>query len=255
MIGIVGGVGPYAGLDLLHKLLDNTLANSDQEHLDTVLLSLSSGIVDRTEYLVGKEKENPAFAITEVLLKLEKIGAKVAGIPCNTAHAEGIFSIIQNQLHSAGSSIKVLHMINETVSFIAATFPEITRVGVLSTTGTYLSGVYNKALKLRDYEVLLPNLEMQETVIHPAIYDPVYGIKAVANPVHPVARENLLKGFSFLKKRGAQALILGCTEIPIAIPEQLLQDVVAIDPTFVLARALINQADPDKLKPLMITPN
>lgn len=70
-----------------------------------------------------------------------------------------------------------------------------------------------------------------------------------------MARENLLKGFSFLKKRGAQALILGCTEIPIAIPEQLLQDVVAIDPTFVLARALINQADPDKLKPLMITPN
>ena len=48
MIGIVGGVGPYAGLDLLRKLLDNTLANSDQEHLDTVLLSLPSGIMDRT---------------------------------------------------------------------------------------------------------------------------------------------------------------------------------------------------------------
>ena len=46
MIGIVGGVGPYAGLDLLRKLLDNTLANSDQEHLDTVLLSLPSGIMD-----------------------------------------------------------------------------------------------------------------------------------------------------------------------------------------------------------------
>ncbi|MCK5136793.1 MAG: aspartate/glutamate racemase family protein [Bacteroidales bacterium] len=249
MIGIVGGVGPYAGLDLLHKLLDNTLANSDQEHLDTVLLSLPSGIMDRTEYLLGKEKENPAFAIAEVLLKLEKTGAKVAGIPCNTAHAEGIFNIIQDVLHRAGSSIEVLHMINETVSFIAATFPDITRVGVLSTTGTYLSGVYNKALKLKDYEVLIPTMEMQETVIHPAMYDPVYGIKAVANPVHPMARENLLRGFSYLKKQGAEAVILGCTEIPIAIPEPKVEDVVTIDPTFVLARALIFRANPEKLRP------
>ncbi len=255
MIGIVSGVGPYAGLDLLHKILDNTLANCDQDHLDTVLLSRSSGITDRTEYLLGKEKENPAYAIAEVLLKLENTGVEVAGIPCNTAHADGIFSIIQDQLHRAGSSIKVLHMIDETVSFIASTFPDITRVGVLSTTGTFLSEVYNNALTLKNYEVLLPTLDMQETVIHPAIYDPVYGIKAVANPVHPMARKNLLKGISFLKKRGAQAVILGCTEIPIAIPEQLLEDVVTIDPTLVLARALIYSADPKKLKPLgnMIT--
>lgn len=249
MIGIVGGVGPYAGLDLLQKLLDNTLAKCDQDHLDTVLLSLSSGITDRTEYLVGKEKENPAYAIAEVLLKLEKTGAKVAGIPCNTAHAEGIFSIIQDQLHSAGSSIKVLHMINETVSFIASNFPDITRVGVLSTTGTYLSGVYNKALELKNYEVLLPTMEMQETVIHPAMYDPVYGIKALSNPVHSRARKNLLRGFSYLKKQGAQVVILGCTEIPIAFPEPKVEDMVTIDPALALARALIFKANPRKLKP------
>ena len=250
MIGIVSGVGPYAGVDLLRKLLDNTLANSDQEHLDTALLSLPSGILDRTEYLLGKEKKNPAFAIAEVILELEELGAKVAGIPCNTAHAEGIFGVIQDQLHRAGSSIEVLHMINETVSFIASTFPHITRVGVLSTTGTYLSGVYNKALKLRNYEVVLPTMEIQETTIHPAMYDPVYGIKAVANPVHPLARENLLKGFSYLKKQGAQAVILGCTEIPIAIPEPEIEDMITIDPTLVLARALIHSVNPEKLKPL-----
>ena len=253
MIGIVGGVGPYAGLDLFHKLLDNTLANSDQEHLDTVLLSLPSGIMDRTEYLLGRENENPAFAITEVLFKLEKTGAKVAGIPCNTAHAEGIFNIIQELLHRAGSRIKVLHMIDETVSFIASTFPDITRVGVLSTTGTTLSGVYNKALQLRDYEVLLLTIEMQETIIHPAMYDPDYGIKAVANPVHPMARENLLRGFSYLVKQGAEAVILGCTEIPIAIPEKEVDGVDTIDPTLVLARALISSTNPEKLKPLTIT--
>ncbi|RPI41687.1 MAG: aspartate racemase, partial [Bacteroidetes bacterium] len=58
MIGIVGGMGPYAGLDLLRKIYDNTLAGSDQEHLDTILISLSSRIPDRTEYLLGKENLN-----------------------------------------------------------------------------------------------------------------------------------------------------------------------------------------------------
>ena len=58
MIGIVGGIGPYAGLDLLKKVFDNTLANSDQEHLDTILLSMPSKIEDRTEYLIGKVKIN-----------------------------------------------------------------------------------------------------------------------------------------------------------------------------------------------------
>ncbi len=247
MIGIVGGVGPYAGLDLFHKILNNTLANSDQEYLDTVLMSLPSGILDRTEYLVGTVNENPAFAITEVLLKLEKAGATIAGIPCNTAHSQRIFGIIKDQLNGAGSSIRVLHMINETVSFIASNFPKVIRVGVLSTTGTFLSGVYNEALLLKDYEVLLPTMQMQESIIHPAIYDPAYGIKALSNPVHPRARENLLKGFSYLKKQGAEAVILGCTEIPIAIPEKEVDNVVTIDPTLVLARALIYRFDPRKL--------
>lgn len=248
MIGIVGGVGPYAGMDLFRKLIDNTLAAVDQEHLDTILMSLPSGIMDRTEYLVGKIKENPAFAITEVLIKLEKSGAQIAGIPCNTAHADGIFNIIQNNLQKAGSSIKLLHMINETVSYIADNFPEISKVGVLSTTGTYLSAVYKKALKLRDYEVILPDMEMQETIIHPAIYDPVYGIKAISNPVHPKAKESLLEGLSYLKQKGAEAVILGCTEIPLAISEKDVKDVIIIDPTEILARALIYYTNPAKLK-------
>ena len=77
MIGIFGGVGPYAGIDLLKKVYDNTIANNDQEHLDTVLLSISSSINDRTEYIEGRVKENPAESITKVLLKLESIGQRL----------------------------------------------------------------------------------------------------------------------------------------------------------------------------------
>lgn len=250
MIGIVGGIGPYSGIDLLKKVFDNTIANSDQEHLDTVLLSLPSSINDRTEYLEGRVKENPGLAIANVLLKLQDTGATVAGITCNTAHSKDIFDVILQQLAQSKSTIKVLNMIDETVSFISTNHKDINKVGVLSTTGTYRSGVYAKALMAKGYEVIVPTLELQESLIHPSIYHPTYGIKAISNPVHPQANNNLLQGISFLKGQGAQAVILGCTEIPLAITEKEVDGIVTIDPTNVLARALIFNTAPDKLKPL-----
>lgn len=250
MIGVVGGIGPYSGIDLLRKVFDNTLANSDQEHLDAVLLSMPSSIKDRTEYLMGKVKDNPGIAIADVLLKLQNTGATVAGIPCNTSHSEKIFNVIQLELKKAKSTIKVLNMIEETISFIAANYPNITKVGVLSTTGTYKSGVYSISLQSKGYEIIVPSLEMQENLIHPAIYHPTYGIKAASNPIHPQARKNLLQGISFLKEQGAQAAILGCAEISLAITETQINGLVTIDPTNVLARALIYKHNPKKLKSL-----
>jgi len=249
MIGIVGGIGPYAGLDLLRKVFDNTIAGKDQDHIDAILLSMPSSILDRTEYLVGKVKENPGLAIAEVVKRLEMAGAMVAGIPCNTAHVSEIFQPILDELLMEGCRIKVLHMIHETVSFLAGTFPRIKRIGVLSTTGTYLNSVYKDALEAKGYEVFRPGSEMQEQLIHPAIYHPEYGIKSVSNPVESRAKNNLLEGFSYLKERGAEAVILGCTEIPIAFPEKNIEGLVAIDPTTVLARALIQYDTPEKLKP------
>ena len=249
MIGIVGGIGPYAGLDLLRKVFDNTIAGKDQDHIDTILLSMPSSILDRTEYLVGKVKENPGLAIAEVAKRLEMAGAMVAGIPCNTAHVSEIFQPILDELLMEGCRIKVLHMIHETISFLAGTFPKIKRIGVLSTTGTYLNSVYKDALEAKGYEVSRPRSEMQEQLIHPAIYHPEYGIKLVSNPVQSKAKNNLLEGFSYLKERGAEAVILGCTEIPIAFPEKYIEGMVAIDPTTVLARALIQYDTPEKLKP------
>jgi len=250
MIGIVGGIGPYSGLDLLKKVFDNTLANNDQEHLDAVLISASSKIKDRTEYLIGAIKENPAIAIAEVLLKLHATGAIVAGIPCNTAHSEKILNVIHQELINADCTIKVLNMIEETVAFIKLNYPEISKVGVLSTTGTYKSGVYAKLLKSKGFEAIVPSIEMQEALIHPAIYHPTYGIKSISNPVHPQARKNLMQGMSFFKEKGAKAVILGCTEIPLAITEPLVNEMITIDPTYVLARALIHNTTPSKLKPL-----
>ncbi len=250
MIGIVGGIGPYAAIDLLKKVYDNTLANNDQEHLDTVLFSTSSKIKDRTEYLEGRVEVNPAFAIAKVLIKLQNTGVTVAGIPCNTAHSDKIFKVIQDELKKYNSSITVLHMIEETIVFLKKNYPNYNKIGVLSTTGTYNSNIYKSRLESNGYEVIRPSLEMVEKVIHPAIYHPQYGIKTVSTPIQEQARKNLIQGVDYLTKKGAQLIILGCTEIPLALTQKKINGIPTIDPANVLSRALIQFIDTKKLKPL-----
>lgn len=247
MIGIVGGVGPYAGLDLAQKIFDQTIAGTDQEHLPVALLSVPGKIAERTEFILGNEPLNPANALAEVILKLEHLGASVVGIPCNTAHAPQIFNVIADELEKTDSTVRLLHMIEEVAGFLRRRHPRIETVGVLSTTGTKMAGVYPHYLEREGLSVLQPKEKLQNE-IHAAIYDPGYGIKACSNPVTEKARDKLLGGVVSLQREEAQAIILGCTEIPLAINEKMAGETPLIDPTLVLARALIKSLAPDKLR-------
>ena len=240
-IGIVAGVGPFAGLDLLGKILAETPAGKDQDHLPIYSLSQPGEIVDRTEYLLGIVAENPAYALARQLQKLAAMGAQVAGIPCNTAHAPPIFDVIEAELQAANCQIHLLHMIREVGRYVREHYPDVQRVGILSTTGTYRARVYPDVLGGVGLTAVTPDEAMQLEQIHPAIYDPVYGIKATGAPTAQ-ARAQLVAGGLALRHPGAQALVLGCTEIPLAIQESHLHDMVTIDPTRILARALIREA-------------
>lgn len=250
MIGVVAGAGPFAGLDLLTKLLDETVAAKDQDHVSVLSLSQPEAIPDRTAYLLGETAVNPADPILTQLLNLEHAGATVVGIPCNTAHAPAIFDKIQEGLVAASSSLRLLHMISEVGAFLRDNHPQIERVGVLSTTGTAVARIYPLTLEPLGFTVLTPPQDIQTTQIHPAIYNPHYGIKALGTDA-PRARKALLDGAATLRMAGAQAIIFGCTEIPLVIQEKSLMGMAVIDPTRVLARALIRHSAPDKLKPLL----
>lgn len=248
MIGIVGGIGPYAGVDLLNKIYSNTVAKRDQDYLSVILMSLPSRIEDRTEFLLGEVATNPGYSIAKIILELESSGAVVAGVPCNTAHSDEIFSVILNELKKEGSQIEILHMINETMDFLKLKYPHFSKIGVLSTTGTYKYGIYSKALERNGFIAVEPSLDIQEKYVHPAIYDPDYGIKANSNPFHQKAKENLDVAVNYLKDKGAEAVILGCTEIPLVITTEKIKDLVVINPTNILARRLIHFVKPVKLK-------
>jgi len=245
MIGVVGGMGPYAGLDLVQKIFDQTDAKTDQEHIPVAMLSIPHSIADRTKFLTGGSPKNPAIAISKVIHKLYAQGATVIGMPCNTAHADSIFDEILNHIPT---DIFFVHMIQEVVRHIKNQYSSIQNVGILATTGTMKAKVYYDELIENKLNPVTVSQDEQHTIVEPAIYDKGFGIKAYSNPVSPEARGKLETAVKSLVTEGAEAVILGCTEIPLALPESNYNGIPLIDSTAILARALILNSNPDSLK-------
>ena len=245
MIGVVGGMGPYAGLDLVQKIFNETNAKTDQDHIPVSMISIPHSIEDRTKFLLNNSLKNPAIAIAEVIHKLRGQGATVIGMPCNTAHAGPIFDEIQNRIPS---DIFFVHMIQEVVRHIKNQYSSIQNVGILATTGTIKTKVYHEEMIDNKLNPITMSQDKQDTIVEPAIYDKGFGIKAYSNPVNPEARDKLEIAVKLLFNEGAEVVILGCTEIPLALPESNYNGIPLIDSTAILARALILNSNPDLLK-------
>lgn len=248
-IGVVGGMGPYAGLDLVRKIFDQTVAGRDQDHLDVLLLSTPT-VPDRTRFLLEGEGENPGYAIAGAIRTLESSGAVIAGIPCNTVHSPRILDVVREELRISQSTIRFLSIIEETIRALEQRSPRPSKVGVLSTTGTLQTRVYSDSLQRRGFQVLEPSETLQRDCVQKAIYDTSYGIKSQSNPVTAQARSDIEQAVRVLAEKGVDIIVLGCTELPLAVPETKMFGVPLVDPALVLARALIRETSPEKLKPL-----
>jgi aspartate racemase len=245
-IGILGGMGPQAGFDLATMVTAETLASRDQDHLPVVVWS-QPGIPDRTAWLSDPSAPDPAPAMTAGFLALERAGAGVAGMACNTAHTPVLFDRVRAQLGHAGARIRVLHLIEETVAAIRHAHPDLRNVGILATRGTLTARLYHDALEEAGFA---PLSHSDPDRLTEAIYSPVSGIKACAHPVTTTARTEVELAARELVSRGSEAIILGCTELPLALPGTQLDGLPLINPGRMLARALIRAADPAKLRPV-----
>ena len=248
IIGVVGGVGPYSGLDLAAKIFANTLAGGDQEHLPVLVFSLPELIPDRTAFLLDPSRPDPAPPLLDILRRLYLAGARVMGIPCNTAHAAPIFDRVRAAAAELGPEARLVNMLEETALHLKQNLRPETRTAVLSTLGTYHSGVYADYFNKHELPFIDPGPEAMARV-HEAIYHPEYGIKSRPLPVAPQAVEVLRKVILDLKKQGATQVVLGCTELPLALTGKVFVGLNLVDPTVILARALIAQAAPHKLRP------
>ena len=243
-------MGPQAGLDLAQNVLAATAATTDQDHVPLIVASIPGGIPDRTEYLLGQVEQNPAEPMADVAERLIRAGATVLGVPCNSAHAAPIWEPLSARLHATAPEVQLLSLIDETMDHLQVMLPAGSRVGVLGTTGSYRLGLYSQALEAAGFEAIMPEQGIQERIVHPAIYDTEYGIKAHPAPVSRIARESVCGALAHLHDRGADAVILGCTELPLAMPESTFKDIPLINPGVLLARALVRATYPEKLRPL-----
>ncbi|MDD4144617.1 MAG: amino acid racemase [Prolixibacteraceae bacterium] len=247
IIGIVGGMGPDAGIALSKNIISQTIAKKDQEHLPQILYSVPESIPDRTEYIMGNEKTNPAYRIAQILIEMESIGVRYAALACNSAHAPQIFDVIMSELNDNYSRIKLLHMIRETGIFIKNQFPGKKKVGILGTTGTFHTRQYDIINESGLDTVYLS--EADQRSLHSAIYHPSFGIKSNAGKITEETGTIVNNSIISLIDRGAQVIVLGCTELPLVFSDPLYNDVPVIDTSLVTARALIKAHTPEKLKP------
>ena len=245
-IGVVGGVGPAAGLDLVAKVHAETRAARDQDHLPVALLSLPALVPDRTAFLLGHSPDDPGPALADVAEALVEGGAEVVGIPCNTAHAPAIFGAVRDRV---GARCTLVDMVEEVGAEVVRRFGPGARVGVLATTGTTASGVYRDRLAPLGVGVVDVPPEVQDAHVQPAIYDGTYGIKSASAPVTGRAVAGLRVGLDHLVGCGVDAVVLACTEIPLAVTEPAYRGVPLLDATRVLARALVRQSRPSALRP------
>ncbi|MFP4201033.1 MAG: aspartate/glutamate racemase family protein [Clostridia bacterium] len=230
-VGIVGGMGPEATADLFMKIIRATPATCDQDHLPVVIVSDPS-VPDRTQAVLG-DGEDPLPTMVRSARACVTAGADFLVMPCNTAHCFylGLAESVD---------VPVLHMMEEVARFFETRHPEIRRVGLLATTGTVKIGLYQEALSENGIEVLVPNERDQESVM-----EGIYGEKGVKCGYYDEPRNLFVSVARRLVDRGADAIISGCTEIPLALSQDDLEDTVVVDPTEVLARAAVARAGKD----------
>ena len=147
VVGIIGGMGPEATVQLMARLVAGTPANDDADHLH-VLVESNPKIPSRIAHLVDGTGEDPTPELVRIARNLESAGATFLAMPCNTAH--GYASAI-----AAAVSIPLLNMIELTTARVQARVPG-GRVGLLASTAVHRTGLYGQAFAACGLQVVLP---------------------------------------------------------------------------------------------------
>ncbi|MBS1101611.1 aspartate/glutamate racemase family protein [Gluconobacter sp. Dm-62] len=231
LIGVLGGMGPAATADFMGQVIANTSARVDQDHIPLLIFS-DPVIPDRSTSILDATAPSPLPMLQDHALRLQKAGATALVIPCNTAH----------HFHpdiAAALNIPVLHIADavcEDLCQLQHAGSSVRNVALMATAGTIMSGFYRQRLEKAGFACLIPEPEEQALINEVIRLVKGGNTPAAIAPVREVSRR--------LKAGGADAVILGCTELP------LLRDAISdilpyVDSTRALAQACIRYARQD----------
>ena len=230
-MGIIGGMGPLATADLFMRIISITDAKKDADHIH-ILIDNYPQIPDRTSAIL-QGTESPLPYLIESADKLKNAGADFLIIPCITSH--GFYDELIKSI-----DIPVLNIVEETAKYLVSN--SIKKCVLLATDGTRHTGVFGKIFNKYNIELLYPCASAQS-----ALMDMIYkGIKAGEKQWDSSFVNHEL---AVLKEQGAEAVVLGCTELPLAAKLYGI-DGILVDPTHILAQAAVKFAGYEVLRDL-----
>ena len=245
MIGILGGMGTQAGLDFCNKLAIQYRGKIDQDYPLFYLYNKSNipgrpesigkttGVLsDKSKNISSKRKyEKVLDSLVDGCKKLEKSKCKFIVIPCNTAHYW--YQDLQKKI-----KIPIINMPKEVFNHTKKNCKKNSKIGLLATEGTLKTKVYDKIFN-NDYELFFPNNNLQKRCVNKAIkYVKMGKVKQASKVIQPA--------INFLIKNKCKRIILGCTELPIAIfafksIETVKSSKIFLDPNLILAYAAMKK--------------
>lgn len=194
-LGVIGGLGPMATAYYLELMIRMTDAGRDQEHPEIIVLNIPT-IPDRTAYILGRSDESPLEPMVELGKQLKSLGATVLATPCITAH-------YFHEMLQDGIGLPLIHGIRCTAQTLFDA--GVRKVGLMATDGTVQSGIFQRQVEELGMELVLPGEEGQRGVMT-LIYDQVKAGLEPEMALFAAIRDEL-------RTKGAQAVVLGCTEL------------------------------------------
>lgn len=225
-VGVIGGVGPMATVYYMQRVIEMTKAGCDQEHINMLVFN-DCDIPDRTAFITEKSPDNPLPVMVEDAKRLEAAGCEFVVIPCNTAH------YFYDELEQA-VEIPVVNIVEETIRYAKARVQDLSCVGIMATTGTIVTGTYQKYAERAGLSFAVPDEDEQDLLMQ-IIYD---GVKAGK----PVPRADYDRVANHLRAKGAQCLILGCTELSVLKRDLPINDPDVLDSIDVLASETVRRS-------------
>ena len=216
LLGVLGGLGPMSTVYFCELLTAHTYAQADADHID-MLVSSRASTPDRTAFILGKSTRDPLPVMREECARLERAGADLLVIPCNTAH------YFYNGLKES-TSVPMLNIIEETVLHLKRLSVQV--FGLLATEGTVSAGAYHEICRREGLTCLVPT-ESEQRLISSIIYDEIKQNK-------PIDRAAFDRVANSLLEKGCERLVLGCTELSL-LKKQGLDDGIFVDSLEVLA--------------------
>ena len=222
MIGILGGMGTQAGLDFCNKLAMLNRGKTDQTYPMFVLYN-KSNIPRRPENI--RKYSNVLKSLVEGCKMLEKNGCKFIVMPCNTAHYW--YDDLQKKI-----KIPILSMPKEVYVNIQKTSKKNSRIGILSTEATLNTKIYHKYFQ-KSFDLLSPSKILQKSSVNKSIKFVKMGkIREAEKAIRPAV--------NYLIKINCKKIILGCTELPIAIFayksfKKIKESKIFVDPNLLIA--------------------